>query len=299
VAPKARTKEEEQASLATNARQAGPFRKLLQAPPVLLAGDYVFQFDTGLPGGWGNGYDTKAGDLWIGNLLGLGGDDKNYRFLTNGTNTGDTISQPWVSVFAADLTYNTRTGMLWQVNVGGDNCLYEMDPVAKTSTGNKICADFGTSMRGLAYNAVDDTYFVGTWNNGGFIMEIDKNGNILRNNNIGLAISGLAYNGSTGHVFAQVNDASQLVYVLDARANFAIRGAFSLSDQAGNPAYAAFEGAGMEMDCQGVLWSVNQVTQKVFANTSGETAPASQTSPGSARIPPPARWRRAPRPPRV
>ena len=31
----------------------------------------------------------------------------------------------------ADGTYDARTGMLWQVNVGGDMCLFEMDPVAK------------------------------------------------------------------------------------------------------------------------------------------------------------------------
>jgi len=257
---------------AINAREAGVSWAADPKTPIEpLAGEAVSEFNTGLPGPWGIGFNLNANDLWVSNLGVLGGDDLNYRFLTDGTNTADTIDQPWLGVFAADMTYNSRTGMLWQVNVGGDNCLHEMDPVDMVSTGNQICAAFGTSMRGVAYNAVADTYFVGTWNNGGFIVEINSSGTILRTNNIGLFISGLAYNGSTGHVFAQVNDSAQLVWVLDANNNFAILSAISLQAVGGGPAYSAFEGAGIEMACDGTLWSVNQGTLKVHANRSDET----------------------------
>ena len=52
--------------------------------------------------------------------------------------------------------------MLWRVNVGGDNCIYELDPQARVATGNRICPAFGTSERGLAYDVVTDTFYAGS-----------------------------------------------------------------------------------------------------------------------------------------
>lgn len=246
-----------------------------KTPIITAAGEWVNDFPTTLDLSWGTGYDTNRTDLWVSNPAAGGGDDLNHHFLTDGTKTGDTMTAAFGGVFAADLTYNQRTRTLWQVNVGGDNCLYELDPIAQTATGNKICAAFGTSMRGVAYNPVADTYFVGSWNllPNGRIMEIKPDGTILRSNTtLGLAISGVAYNPRTGHLFAQVNDSIQLVYVIDTNGpGFTVIGAFPLSASAGGNAYAAFEGAGLEIDCAGTLWSSNQTTNRVFANESGET----------------------------
>ncbi len=48
-------------------------------------------------------------------------------------------------------------------------------------------------------------------------------------------------------------------------------GAFQVMDD-GSPAFADFEQAGIEFDCVGTLWAVNQATQVVYRIESGETA---------------------------
>ncbi len=187
----------------------------------LAAGDVTASWNTGLTYAWGIGFNTDATDLWLGNIAAAGGDDLDYRFTTDGVNTGDTINTAtWRTSWAADMTYNPFTNTLWQVNVGGDNCIYELDPVTKTSTGNKICPAFGTSERGLAYDPVTNTYYAGSWNDG-IINHFAPDGTILDSKNVGLAISGLAFNPATGHLFVMTNADTTSdptlydVYVLD------------------------------------------------------------------------------------
>ena len=167
----------------------------------LAAGDVSASWNTGLTYSWGIGFNTDATDLWVGNSGIGGGDDLDYRFTTSGVSTGDTINTAtWMTLWAADMTYNPFTKTLWQVNVGGDNCIYELDPVTKTSTGNKICPAFGTSERGLAFDPQTNTYYAGSWNDG-IINHFAPDGTILDSENIGLNISGLAFNPGTGHLF--------------------------------------------------------------------------------------------------
>jgi hypothetical protein len=271
------TKEEYLASVATTSIALGSSRppvEIAHLPVTKKAGDLTTSFATGLAAPWGIGFNVDANDLWVGNIkaANAAADDKDHRFTAAGASTADTIDTSTLggtgTVFAADIAYNTRTGMLWQVAVGGDNCLHELDPVAKVATGNTICG-FSTSMRGVAYNPITDTYYVGTWNNN-FVVEVNGAGTILRTKTVGIRISGLAFNPRTGHLFAQVNDNVSLIYVMDVNANFNIVSAFPLMGPTG-PAYASLEGAGLEMDCAGNLWSVNQVSKMVFVNRSGET----------------------------
>jgi hypothetical protein len=242
----------------------------------LAAGNVSASWNTGLVLAWGIGFNTVETDLWLGNIAASGGDDLDYRFTTAGVNTGDTIdTATWRSAFAADMTYNPFTNTLWQVNVGGDNCIYELDPATMTSTGNKICPAFGTSERGLAYDPVSDTYYAGSWNDA-IINHFAPNGDILDSVNTGLSISGLAFNPGTGHLFVLTNAATTSdptlydVYVLNTRAAYANLGGFNLTDGA-TKAFADNEQAGLEMDCSGNLWAVNQTIQKVFVADSGET----------------------------
>jgi hypothetical protein len=233
--------------------------------PELPAGAVLGNFPAGLPGAWGIGFNLAADDMWIGNIAAGGGDDLDYRFLTDGTNTGDTIDTgPWAASWAADMTYHSATGKLWQVNVGGDNCIYELDPVARAATGNKICPAFGTSERGLAYDPLGDSFFAGSWNDS-IIKRFDPDGTIVQSVNVGLAISGLAYNPATDHLFVAANDdAGYDVYVLDVNANYAVLGGFNIAGM-GN-----FQQAGLEIDCDGHLWAVNQSTDEVYEVDSGE-----------------------------
>lgn len=240
--------------------------------------DVSGSWDTSLAFAWGIGFNTDATDLWLSNLGLAGGDDLDYRFTTAGVKTGDMIdTTTWMTPtgFAADMTYNPFTKTLWQVNVGGDNCIYELDPAAKISTGNKICPAFGTSERGLAFDPLTSTYYSGSWNDG-IINHFAPNGTILDSKAVGLAISGLAFNPGTGHLFVMTNnnstsDSSKYdVYVLDTNAAYANLGGFNLKS-GGVKAFADYAQSGLEIDCAGNLWAVDQLAQKVYVAPSGET----------------------------
>lgn len=238
------------------------------------AGAVSASWDTGLDGSWGIGFNHLADDLWLGNLAAAGGDDLNYRFTTAGVNTGDSIdTSPWVSLWAADMTYNPFTGMLWQVNVGGDSCVYEMDPTGMTSTGRKICPPFGTSERGLAFDPLSNTYYASSWNDG-IINHFAPDGTLLDSAAVGLSASGLAFNPSSGHLFVLTNrlieESTFDVYVLDTNNAYALLGGFDLLDGETN-VFSDYSQAGLELDCAGNLWAVDQVANKVYVAESGET----------------------------
>jgi hypothetical protein len=239
--------------------------------PTLNAGTVLDSWDTGLAYPWGIAYDTDADEVWVGNIGAGGGDDLNYGFLPDGTPTGDTIdTSSWIGVFGGDMAYNPFTQTIWQVNVGGDNCIYEMDPTALTPTGNKICPLFGTSERGLAFDPLTNTYYAGSWNDG-IINHFAPDGTMLASVVVDLPIAGLAFNPSTGHLFVNISNAGAPdIFVLDTNTpNYDVIGAFYIKDGA---ALAINDNqAGIELDCDGNLWAVNQLTGEVFKAESGET----------------------------
>lgn len=264
--------------LAYNRRHVGPKRfndytipipnYMLEPKQALIdwpnAGTLLNSYPTGLTMPWGVGFNTIAEDLWAGNIGAGGGDDLDYRFLTNGTNTGDTIdTSPWIGSWAADMTYNPTTGTLWQVNVGGDNCIYELDPVTRVATGNTICPAFGTSERGLAFDPITNTYFSGSWNDS-IINRFAPDGTILEAVDVNLGIAGLAYNPSTGHLFVSESGGDVSIHVLDVNANYAEIGSFDVAALSGGE-------AGLEIDCDGNLWAANQSTGNLIEFTSDET----------------------------
>ncbi|GAB4500570.1 MAG: hypothetical protein Fur0035_01100 [Anaerolineales bacterium] len=247
--------------------------------PLINGGAVSASWPTGLTYAWGIGFNTDANDLWLGNIAAGGGDDLDYRFTTAGVNTGDTINTaPWVGTFGGDMTYNPFTKTLWQVNVGGDNCIYELDPAALASTGNSICPAFGTPQRGLAFDPLTNTYYSGSWTDG-ILNHFAPNGTMLASVDVGLNIAGLAFNPSTNHLFVLVNATGQPdVYVVDtATATYDIIGAFYIKDGA-TKVFATGGQAGLEIDCNGNLWAVNQNTQTVYKAASGETGVCSWQS---------------------
>jgi hypothetical protein len=247
----------------------------------LSAGNVFAAHPTGLVGGWGIAYDTDSDGYWLSNAGQFGGDDLDYGYLSDGSPTGQTIDDsPWVGEFAADGAFNARTGRLWHANVGGDNCLWELDPFTRLSTGNSICGPAWTasSQRGLAYDVFRDSYYVGGWNEG-VVYRIDGSGTVLGSWFVALPIAGLAFNSTTGHLFVLTNhgappQATLDVFVLDANNAMAVVGGFNVT-QGGQPVpdFSAFGGAGMELDCRGHLWIVDQLGQTVYEVDSGEARP--------------------------
>ena len=251
-------------------------RGLAPAPPrapsrVLAAGDVISSWDTNLAFGWG--VSTSASGIWLTNIAVAGGDDQDYEFTADGSQTGNTIDLSGIGEWAADGAFNSLTGMMWNVAVGGDNCIYELDPVSLQQTGNTICGSpwTGTSQRGLAFDQGGNTFFVGGWNEF-TIYHIDLDGNVIDSSNVGLPISGMAYSAANGHLLVMSNQpAGQDVVVFDALNNYDEIGSFQVLD-GGSPAFGDFEQAGIEFDCIGSLWAVNQITQVMYQVESGETA---------------------------
>ncbi|HTY40967.1 MAG TPA: S-layer homology domain-containing protein [Thermoanaerobaculia bacterium] len=248
---------------------------LTQAPRrPLAAGDVLGSSALQEPYGWGVGFDGNSSSTWITDIGQAGGDDKAHQYDNAGNSTGQTIDLSGaISAWAADGAWNAKTGMIWYVDVvaSGSSCIFEVNPATKTVTGNTICPGTGASERGLAYDVVSNTYYVGSWNDF-TIYHFDADGNILDSAMVGLGISGLAYFPGTGHLFVQVSDPVDFsITVLDALNNYAVVGSF----QVGGGAFDDHGGAGMEADCIGNLWMVNQNTQTLYLVASGEGATCS------------------------
>jgi PKD repeat protein len=156
--------------------------------------------------------------------------------------------------------------MLWSLDVFTDDCIHEIDPTSGV-TGNTICPGFPVSQRGLAYDGSNDTWYAGGWNDA-MVYHFDSAGNPLGSWNTGLPISGLAYNPDSMHLFVMVNSPNipNPIYVLDASNNMAVIGQFTTTK-----GFSAYSGAGLEMDCDGHLWAVDQNASIVYEIDSGET----------------------------
>ncbi|HPH96167.1 MAG TPA: carboxypeptidase regulatory-like domain-containing protein [Anaerolineaceae bacterium] len=230
------------------------------------AGTVISTITTGLTMPWGVGVNLDDGHIWTSNIKAGGGDNLDYEFTPAGAKTGRTIdTAPWVTAFAADMTYDPAAGTLWQINVNGDNCIYELDPASLAATGQKICPSFGTSQRGLAYDPASDTFLAGSWNDS-IIVRFNRSGAILEQVNVSLPIAGLAYNPATGHLFVTNSGISAAydISVLDANNNYANLGGFNVTGLHGGE-------AGLDIDCNGYLWAANQSTGNIFEVDSGET----------------------------
>ncbi|MEI8080682.1 MAG: PKD domain-containing protein [Actinomycetes bacterium] len=241
--------------------------------PPYAAGDVIQTWTpAGATGPWGIAFDGQDSSVWVSSpAVSWGGDDQLIEYQPDGTATGRAWSYAAIphSSGPTDAAFNWQTGMIWVMNVNVDaNCIYEIDP-ASGLTGNKICptgsTGFTTSQRGVAYDPETDTWFAGGWNDQ-MIYRFQNDGTLLASKNVGIAIAGLAYNPNTQHLFVVDNNAPNRIYVLDVADNYAAIGQFSIAG------WVDYSGAGMEFDCDGNLWLVNQKEGKVYQVQSGETA---------------------------
>ena len=65
------------------------------------------------------------------------------------------------------MAFDAGRNLIWQVNVGGDNGIYGLDP----SDGSVVESITGSpwdniSQRGLAYDPDADVFYIGGWNEG-------------------------------------------------------------------------------------------------------------------------------------
>ncbi len=248
--------------------------------PALAAPSFVKQFALEQGFGWGLVRNRATENFWVGDLkAGGAAADILVEYDKMGKKTGSTIATDYISNFGADLAYNGRTGMLWQVNVGGENCIYEVDPSKMAATGNKICPTYGTSQRGLAYDPVSDTFYSGSWNDS-VIHQFKTDGELIRSVNVSLNVAGLAFNPATGSLFVTHNEKDVKagifdIYVLDTtQSDMPLKGGFNValdSDDDGKSDVDLQGQAGLDIDCDGNLWAVDQTQQIVLGFSSGES----------------------------
>jgi len=252
----------------------------LNVPQAANAGDVVGSFPTGLAGGYGLAYDTDADRLWVSNSdapsAELFGDGLDYQYQPDGTPTGETIdlhgtTSPW----QGDGAYNARTGMIWQTEVAFNQfappqCLFEIDPIAKLVTGNRICGPWTNfpPIVGLAYDYSSDTYYVG--DQVGVITHLNGAGVVLDSGSTGLQISGLAYNPTTRRLFVQTfTNVPFDTYVVDPQNGYLPLSGFNVKS-AGVPVLNS-RGVSLEADCNGHLWVLHNDDKTVYEFESGET----------------------------
>jgi hypothetical protein len=237
--------------------------------------DFLGSWQTGLRGPWGLGFDPTSQRLWVGDIGYHKGADRDLAFQLNGASTGDQIdTRGWIGAWAGGMTYDVRSGSLWQLNVGAGNCVVQLDPTHLQATGREICPPFATSQRALAYDPTSDTFFSGSWNDQTLYL-FDRQARLIASYDTGLNIAAMVYVPQSKHLYVLVNaDVGKDIYVLDGSKHFTVIGGFDV------PGLGDFQQAGMAMDCSGDLWVLNQISGEVIRMASGEHAPCADIQAG-------------------
>lgn len=243
--------------------------RLYEPPQVPLwqGSNLIQRWNSELKSPWGVGI-TPEGQVWLSSSAQGGGDDLLHLYAASGAPNGATIpTQTWVNSFAADLAYDLMRGVFWQVDVGGEGCIHEMDSQSAAFTGVKICPQTAHALRGLALDAHSRTFYGGSWVDG-IIYHFDEQGQVLDSVSTGLNLAGMAVNPTTGHLFILSNaSVGYDVYVVDVRRGYQVLGGFDLEGM------TDFGQGGLELDDQGNLWAVDQKSGDVFQFASGEQNP--------------------------
>ncbi|RKG85176.1 hypothetical protein D7W82_20195 [Corallococcus sp. CA049B] len=230
-----------------------------------LTGDVLKSWPaTGLDVPWGVGYTQN---VWVSDPP----QRLNHEFTVEGAATGQIWAAPWSGEWPADMAYDAARGLMCQLAVGGDNGIHCWNPLTGEEV-DSITGPFtwtGISQRGLAYRPDDDTFYVGGWNEG-IIYHVQGLSHPDRGAVLGQcsppdgAISGLAWNGSFGVLWAATNSPTDTIYELNPATCTVLN---TLAHP--NPGY---NGGGLEMDEQGNLWMVAQGTRQVYLMESGVPA---------------------------
>ncbi len=218
---------------------------------VILSWQVPSQID--LP--WGLGYN---GNVWISDPM----VKKDHVATAEGVHTGSIFNTPWANQWPADMAYDSSRDLMWQVNVGGNNGIYGLDPatgavVASITSGGQWAS---TSQRGLAYDAATDTFYIGGWNED-IIYHINglshsSPGSIIEAYTFPVGISGLAWH-PNGILFVANNGEPDMIFALDLET-------LAVVAQFPHPYGGDYSGAGLALSGDGNLWVASMDNTRVY-----------------------------------
>jgi hypothetical protein len=211
---------------------------------------------------WGVGYRSGPDTVTLSDPADL----IDVEFTTSGDRTGE-FGTPWAGDWAADLAWDAGRGLLWHVNVGGDNAIYGVDPV-DGSVVETVSGPGWTdiSQRGLAFDQATDTFYIGGWNEG-IVYHVagpswpDPGATLGSCSADDPNISGLAWNPAFQKLWAATNSEFDDIWLIDPD-SCETEGWVPHPDP-------GFNGAGLELDAVGNLWTVSQGSQTAYLIESG------------------------------
>ncbi|MGB2697722.1 MAG: S8 family serine peptidase [Candidatus Zixiibacteriota bacterium] len=212
---------------------------------------------------WGLCFDGK--DVWISDLKNVTDSEVD----TLGNMMSMFSCSDWAGAWSADMAWDGQC--IWQVSVGGDNGIYQLDPASGevlNSIHDPAHKWDSISQRGLAYDKRKDVFYIGGWNQDRVYrikgLSWDNPGGIL-NSFYFPAVSGLAWH-PEGFLWIAVNARGDYIYQVDPETGEVINQFLAPGDGSG------YDGAGLALDRWGNLWCVSQATDMVYLVESGVPA---------------------------
>ncbi|GAB3052730.1 hypothetical protein GCM10027053_11080 [Intrasporangium mesophilum] len=255
AAVKAATKSDREATSAKGLYSKSQLAAQKQLAGPTDAGDVLASWATGLSVAWGVGMTR---DVWISDPDAT----TNNRFSTAGALQASYAGR-WGGSWNGDMAYDSRTGEVCQVNVGGDNAIVCFDPSDGTEKRRISGSPWtGISQRGLAYNAADDVFYIGGWNEG-IIYTVAGTTHASPGATLSSCepaepgIAGLAYNNTSDTIWMVPSAATTVFYQLSPDDCSTLK-------TVAYPTNEDFPGAGLESDDAGNLWTADQVNGRAY-----------------------------------
>ncbi|MDD4336844.1 MAG: PKD domain-containing protein, partial [Firmicutes bacterium] len=228
---------------------------------------------------WGLGFDKT--NLWISDSDYYA----NHIVTPEGVHTGTMLEAYWAGSWPGDMAYDANHNLMWQVNVGGDNGIYGLDPTTGAVVESITSGGAWTtvSQRGLAYDDETDTFYIGGWNQD-IVYHIkglswDEPGAIIDQWYFSVSIAGMAWH-PDGVLWIASNAIPDMIYGVDVATR-------SIVAQFQHPFRGMNSVAGLVTNRDGNLWVMSLTNRTVYLVYTGMPISGGvSVSPGSGTVEP-------------